>query len=67
MTTWDFVKKEMWNNGYAAGFKAGLEHAEKTIKDIESRIYDDLKACGMKNTNPRATPLLAQIIKEMYE
>lgn len=63
----NFIEKERWNAGYADGFKAGLEHAEKTIRNIESRLTADLIACGFKDVDPAVVPIFRQIIKEMWE
>ena len=52
---------------YSRGFKAGIEKAESVILAIESRLYADLKASGMKYPTVPATPVLRQIIKEMKE
>lgn len=61
----NFIEKERWNAGYADGFRAGVEHAEATIKSVESRLYADLVACGLRYPETKVTPIFEQIIKEM--
>ena len=63
----EFIEKEKYNNAYADGFAAGIEKSESTIRKVEQRLYDELKAAGMKTPILRHTPIFNEIIELMKD